>query len=408
MSRTTLNRNCMLVLAAFVMLFALAGQSLALGVAPTQKVIDFEPGQTKEVKIQIINDQQKDFKAIVYARGEMANYTNIRDSLVTVKANEKMKEFRFNVSMPSSIDKPGDHEVEIVVLEFGDDVEEKAIVTARVAVVSKLIVRVPYPGKYADAKLFINSANVNETVTFKVPIYNFGDEAIEEAWAEIQILGATYEVIGKVETNRIRLEPKSENSVKAGWLADVNAGVYHAVAIVHYDDKTVRVEENFEVGNLLVEVENVIVDEFRLGEIAKFDIIVKNTWNELLKDVYGDVKVVDEKGSIYTNYKTASIDIPAYSKGVLEAYWDTKEAQIGKYDLDITLHYKGKTSRKVIETHVNIDSITTKRMPTAEVVGAKSGAGPEFIKQNSVLIISVIILIIINIGWFIYFKKSKK
>ncbi len=49
--------------------------------------------------------------------------------------------------------------------EFGTS--EQAVVTATASVVSELWLRVPYPGKYAEAKLHINPKNIEAATTFQ-------------------------------------------------------------------------------------------------------------------------------------------------------------------------------------------------------------------------------------------------
>ena len=56
-----------------------------------------------------------------------------------------------------------------------------------------------------------------------------------------------------------------------------------------------------------------------------------------------------------------------------------------------------------MEIQVNVDSINTDIDATARVV-QKSGG----FSRDSILILLVLVLIVINVGWFIYFRKRKK
>ena len=66
------------------------------------------------------------------------------------------------------------------------------------------------------------------------------------------------------------------------------------------------------------------------------------------------------------------------------------------------IHYAEKVTEKLIETEVYIDSIRTELGPTAQVV-AQPGMG-----RDTLLTILVIILIVVNIGWFMFFVKWRK
>ena len=377
---------------------------LALGVAPAKVGVDFESDLEREVILRIFNEQNKDFKAVVYARGELAEYLDVGNTLINIKAGQNEVEFKYKLNLPDKFDKPGVHEAEIVIMEFEEGFateKENVAVTAVAAVVSRLQVRVPYPGKYAEARVHIESAMVGGEVIFNIPIFNFGKENIENARARVEIFGPTYEKLGEFYTDDISINARGEGRVKGIWKADVNAGIYHAVVTIEYDRKKERIETNFEVGNKYVNIKEVNVDDFNLGEVAKFDIVIENMWNQLLKDVYGELIVLDKDGTEYTRFKTATVNLEPYGTGLLEAYWSTKNVPIGEYDLDLTIFYEGKESHKLIEADVNIDSITTENFIVGQVI-----SGKERIGRDTLLLLLVFVLVIINIGWLIYLRKK--
>jgi hypothetical protein len=279
---------------------------------------------------------------------------------------------------------------------------EQTMVTAVASVVSELWVRVPFPGKYAEAKLYIDANNIGENVNFALSVMNFGKEDIRKAKAVIKILGATYEEIAVIETNEASIASGEQAKLTAGWLADVNPGRYHVVAEVTYDEKKVIVEQDFEVGNLLISIKKISVKEFSLGQIAAFDILLESQWNEQISNVYGEMTVLDDAGTQYATVKTAAIDVPAMGEGTLKAYWDTEGISVGRYTLRLLIHYAEKITEKLIDTEVNIDSIRTELGPTAQVVAGKG------IGRDTILTILVLILILINVAWFVYFTRSKK
>ncbi|MBD3163710.1 hypothetical protein GF323_00755 [Candidatus Woesearchaeota archaeon] len=390
-------------LAWIVAALIVSGMCLAIGVSPVRKVVDFEPNKEYELELKISNDGQKDIKALVYSHGELTEYIGIVDSLVSIGKDEETKA-RFRLGLPASLDKPGIHKAEMVVMEYPSSygTEKETVVLATASVVSELWVRVPYPGKYAEARLYIDAKNTGEDVNFAVALMNFGKEDIQKAKAVIRILGATYEEIGVIETNEAGIKTGGQEKLTASWPADVNPGKYHVIAEITYDGKKLILEDNFEVGNLLIDIKKISVKDFSLGDVAVFDILLESKWNEQINNVYGEMTVMDRQGTEYTKFKTASIDMPAMGEGTLKAYWDTENAKVGQYSLRLLIHYAEKVTEKLIEAEVNIDSIRTELGATAQVV-AQEGMG-----RDTLLTILVIILIIINAAWFAYFIKSRK
>ena len=72
----------------------------------------------------------------------------------------------------------------------------------------------------------------------------------------------------------------------AEWLPDVNPGKYLAIATIRYDDQVLTIEKEFNVGQMLLEIKELKVNNFALGEIAKFEALVENRWSEQLEDIY--------------------------------------------------------------------------------------------------------------------------
>ena len=66
-----------------VVFLIVSSMGLAIGVSPMRKVVDFEPNAEYELQLKIWNEGHKDIKAVVYARGELAEYIGIVDSLVS-------------------------------------------------------------------------------------------------------------------------------------------------------------------------------------------------------------------------------------------------------------------------------------------------------------------------------------
>lgn len=388
-----------------VMMILIAGNVLAIGVAPARITLDFEPGLKKDVTLKIINNEGKDFKALIRVKGELAQYVEIEDELVPIFSNENRKEINYEVSLPEKLERAGTHEAEIVIIElpitYGE--KDKTVVTATAGVISQLRVNVPYPGKYLEARSLIVSEIVEGApITFTIPVKNLGEENLNNIHATITLLDSSNQQITELTTNTMSMPTKSESKLVAVLNEPIGLGEYAAVIKISYDGKEKEFTQKVFIGNIFIDIISVNVGKFTLGEIAKFDIWVENKWNKEISNVFAETKVMDDEGRQLTSFKTPSTDIEPKSKEKLEAYWDTTGVAPGLYNLNIALDYAGRTTERLFRIQVgfsNINVIT----PTGQIISGEDS----FIKQNQLLIFLVVVLIAINVFWFIYLKKRK-
>ena len=376
---------------------------LAIGVSPAKKYIDFAPAQSQELSFKVYNNEHKDMAAAIYIQGELAQYIELTNNLITINKNQEFIEVKYTITLPNQMEKSGIHQAEILIIELLDEKNnQKTAANALPAVTSLIKLRVPYPDKYAEANLYIEPASINQEISFTIPVFNYGTENLDNIYAKIEIFGATYEKIAEIQTNKISLDTKQQAVLGASLPPQENPGIYHAIATIYYGNNNIRLEKNFEIGTLYVKINQVKVEDFTLGGIAKFDIYIENIWNQYLEQVFADVIFKDKQGTEYSRYKTATIDLKSYGIGKLEAYWNTKDIQTGEYELDVTLNYMNKTTNSLIETNINLDSISTNKIIGKAIMGNSGKTN-----TNNLLIFGLIVLVMINIAWFFYFKKKK-
>ena len=370
----------------FLMILLLP-QVYSLGISPARDVIDFESGLTVSRSVKILNNEYKDMTVVVMVEGNLSEYVELGESNLHFNANESEKLVNYKVYLPQKMDKPGNHDIELLVMDVPSlKTSEYTTVMARTSVISQIRIKVPYPGLYAEAELDVRV--LDDDVLITIPIHNLGSRDFK-ASARIKIIEGVRE-LDEIITDDIDFEAGSSGKITAHWSAPA-IGAYTAVVEIDYGKK-IRLEKEFYVGDKFIRIVDVKVGEFRLGDVARIDVIAQNGWNELIEDVYCDVFVRDKNGNTLAVLKTASEDIDALSKKVLTAYWDTKGVDAGVYDLFIKLNYAGKYSEESTEIDLGI---------TARVVGVK----PLLIKMNVAVIIIVIVVLIV--GFFIYFRKKR-
>lgn len=373
---------------------------LALGVAPSSTELVFSPNSEHVVDLAILNNDQRDITVVIYAEGELAEYVFISEPLIDISSSQAKRKTQYTINMPASIEKQGLHETNIVVREIPRTAEGETAVSASLAIISKIKLFVPYTGKYAEIKLMAPHFELNKENNFAVEVNNLGTEKILTGYVVIDIYGPLNNKIKTLISKEFSLDSKQKTVVIVPWTPDIGSGQYIAEATLVYDELNIKDSKAFTLGELSVSIESISVENFRLGGIAKFDILVANNWNTPIPDVYAETTIKDKEGAEYLRFKTASIDVPAFGREKLEAYWDTERIVPDDYKLDIILNYLAKTSRKLFDIKVEQNRILISAAAVAP------GAQATIMRVVYILIILVVILIIINALMFLRSRKK--
>jgi hypothetical protein len=371
-----------------LILLVMAVQNVyGFGVSPARTVVDFEPGLSREVTLSILNSQNNDMDAIISAEGELSEYVIFDTNSVSFTSDESVKPFTFRVKLPQNIEKPGDNDVNIVITEVPKSTGKGAtMIEARMSVVSQLRIKVPYPGTYAEGEFYVSA--LNEDVTITIPVTNFGTEKVI-AKANIKIFDDGGE-LEEIDANSIEIVRGDVGKIISHWSAP-SKGSYNALVEVDYG-KVITLEKDFFVGDVLVNVDDVSLGEFELGDVVEVDIVLESEWNDIVEDVYADVVVKDKNGNEVNEFKTTSEDMGALSKGTLKGYWDTTGVSSDVYELVINLNYAGKTSEEIVSVDVEQE---LRSMPL------------EFLRLNiSVVLIAISIVILLIVGLLLFIRKK--
>ena len=376
-----------------VLLFLLLNQIvLALGLSPAKKVINFAPNKEETVTFNLINNENKDLKVFVEVTGELAEYIRVQDDTVTINKDEKSKSLVLEINLPENFERPGLFESTIKVSQVSDvdgGVTQISIVPSLKA---KLQLRVPYPYKYIESRLIVDKDN--RKVRFVMPIFNYGSGDLDNVKAFLKIFNAKNDLIKELETNSISIGSQKQAKLSAGWNAD-NIGSYYAIASIDYDGEKLELKESFDIGAPFVNITKIIVNNFRLGDIAKFDIYLKSDWNDII-NVYADATIFkDDK--IYLSSKTEPIDLFVGEENIINLYWGTANVAEGDYNLSLTIKHMLGESTHIVKLVVNEDSIITSLTPERIVSG-----------RDIIIYLTVAIVILIVVNVLGYIKKFRK
>lgn len=396
--------NKIITMIAMVLLFATMVR--AVGVTPGRTTLYFEPNLEREVKFTVLNNEHKNLKLAIYARGNLADYVEIPTKEIELKAEEDSRELSYKIRLPSDIEEPGLHEAEVVIREITTEKGEKDITIGTMqAVITQLHVYVPYPGKYIVARLDIVGGKIDKRMMFFVPLINFGEEDVKSAKAEIIVMDMYEKVINKVETNEQPVPGKGRTELSAEMdPSPLLPGIYRVIARVMYDGLVSTAENTFYIKDFLLIPLDISVRDFTLGDIAKFNILVENIGNIDIKDAYS-LMLLDKDGRNIADLKSVPIDFKPLEKKEMVSYWDTKDVKAGEYGGKLMLRYEDKTDERGIRTIVEKNSIKTEIIGVTGYAVKEGMAAP---KHTSPLVIVVILLVMVNVGWFVFYFTRRK
>ncbi|MEM2139231.1 MAG: CARDB domain-containing protein [Candidatus Woesearchaeota archaeon] len=374
----------------FILIFLNSFLALSFGIAPAKTKIDYN--QKQEYSFRIISEEYP-IKVLITKEGELGKYIQTEKESLILESTETLVNFKLN--LPENLP-PGERTGSILILKVPND-NSNDVVVATIAVVHKIIVDVPYPGKYAEGNLFITNTKVNEPVIFTFAIKNFGKEKIENGKINLIIKGPTNKELYKATSEIKTIDPNKEENFVLTWQTE-NSGSYLLEATFDYDGKVLEFNQRFDIGNLELEIEKIQVNNFKIGQIAKLDIFLRNKWNKQIK-ADGKIEIFKDN-KLVSSFNAIPITINEKSSEIMNAYWNTEGITIGNYDISAKVNYEGKTLEKTYTAYVSADNINFKDFVSAKVVGQKSN------NNINILIVAVIILIIVNIALIIYVKKK--
>ncbi len=378
---------------------------MGIGLTPARTTINFEPNLEKSVDFSVINSEAKNINLVVSVQGELAQYVTLPETSFSMSSTQNSKKIAYNFKLPNEL-LPGLHTAEIMVLQLPESKNaDETYIEATLAVITQLYIYVPYPGKYAEADLSVFNLD-DGNIQFVIPVISRGEFDLVSVKANIDIFTSLNEKVATVYTNEIEILSKERKEVTALWdTSEIYAGPYRAVATLIYDEQTLKLERNFNVGQKRLSIESIEVNDFTLGDIAKFEVLVENEWGENVNDAYVQMLVRNDNGELMVDFKSPTYDIKSLDKTLMVAFWDTKGVRVGTYDSSLLLHYDLLIDEQDLQLEINENSINIIGLG---YVISERGSGLDENRLLTFLVIGVILLIIINIGWFLFLRKRLK
>jgi len=368
-----------LIYLCFIIIIFLIQNVFAIGIGSIDNnVIFFQPNIEKSFYFTL-RGVAVGTRAELYIEGELKDY-------VTLSEVSEDGVFVATVRLPEEIEEPGVHKVFINAEEV--PISSKGTLSAVTAVAVPIKIIVPYPGKYIEASLEAPDINIGDTAGFIVSVTNLGEEEIGSVKGYISIYGPDGQEIESIETQEKSLAINTIENLYADWqTTGKKEGLYTAVASVFYDGATIETERRFfKIGALVIKIIGLVSEKFEEGKVNPFVMELKSEWANKIQDVHADVKILKNRIQI-DSFETPSIEMQAFERKEITAYWNTKGIDAGNYTAAVTLHYSDKKIEETFKIQVEKPEKTERKFSWYSIIYA--------------LIVVLIVLVY-------YLKKSKK
>ncbi|MFA6073198.1 MAG: hypothetical protein WC758_03730 [Candidatus Woesearchaeota archaeon] len=408
MINTKLFANKKIILFLFILLL-LVPSVLSLGIAPAYKTVILSSTSTTstEYELRIMNENGVAQTLELSVVGDLSEYVILSKYKLEFVQGQTQQDIKVTISMPKGIDlKPGEYVSRILLKEKSSS---QSGMMAVVGVASRVEMIVPGDGALLKSTLFAPNFKKNAPNAFSIEVKNLGGKDAKNCKAVIEILTPLNVNIGALTSESITILAGETKNILVPWSPSDIVGNYLAKSSILCDNGDTNDERAFLIGSADLRIVSFESDNFKLGGISKFDLIVASDWPEEIKYVNAQVDIIKNDVTIYTA-KTENKDIQANGKVIFPVFLDTKNMVPDKYSVFVTLKYLDKEFEQVYnayfkENEVIIDApsgmvVGGNSLDTTKVDGLNNG-------NNSLLILAIIFILAVN-GFLVYKLIKKK
>lgn len=389
----------MSVLFVIILSVFLVGSVCALGITPGRTTYQYEPGVERNFAFSVLNTEGEIIDITVLSDGDLCEGVSISDSLFVMSADTKERRVIGSIAMPATLE-PGSNKCNIQAVQAAQSAGTGTFLGGVVAVTTEIVVLVPYPGKYIEASADVR-VNEDGELVFVLPVINRGDEEIEEVWASLEISAFDGREVGVITTNKRGVASEARSEIMTTFTEEIAFGDYMLNAVIYYDDESRSMSTSFRHGSPILALREIVVDEFKLGSISKFEMVVESMWNGVLNNSYYEMKIYNGE-ELVSQFRSVPEDMGALGEGVLVGYWESEGVDEDLYDVVLALNHKESGSEQTFQMDVSSDSI--------KFIGVNYAVGKEDRESIWILVILVVIGILITliILWFVMVRVRKR
>ncbi|MEK6967814.1 MAG: hypothetical protein AABX51_04240 [Nanoarchaeota archaeon] len=384
-------------------------QAEAVRLSPAIYYLEVSPGKEDIIQYSVSNPERNSDSIVVankkYSEDPISNYVYFEgkgpnQSLEVNVPNGGSGSFNVIVKIPANLGTditPGKHNIHLGVSEQpGIGGSSMDVITSLFAVI---VLRVPYPGIYIEGfGVDVHDIEFGQTLPIKVTFMNRGTGAIKLSTVNLEIFSENNPILRLPVQYKENVAPLDGQTLQ--WDIEpkkLPAGEYTVKATLEFDGQNKTAEALFRIGSEDLKLLN-MTQTLPSGSIQKYHITVESKWNNPLRDVYADIKILKGEQKKEST-KTPFLDtLEPWGKGTLEGFLDTTNLEPGAYDAEITLHYGKKSSK-----------YTTELM----ITGAPVIENPTPKNNNGMITLiifgsSIFIIILISMNLYMLFFRKKQ
>jgi len=367
----------------------------SIGISPASRTIEYVPGSEYTFTDTVSNNRDVPIDVIFSGSGELGKYVTMHQNATTLKAKGNTK-FTYDFVIPDGLE-PGTHKAYIGVQD--DTQRGGGMFGIKVKVKGMILVKVPFPGRYAVMRLDVVNANEGENIPYSVIIENLGTEEISDSTLNIYVLDSAGNE-KKVITHDLVVGPKSNNKVAGKIPGEFSKGKYTIYAEFIYD-RTINKSMDFYIGAYEMEITK-HSEHLYYRQITPFDTTVRSLWNGNLEDVYVTVEINEDEHESVSKF-FYPLDGKKFTTYIDDTSFELNET----YEAIITVHYgEFYASKTVTLDVVEYDGkIILEKPKKSELF---DNIVKILIKPTTYLYIIIATLVLFNVSLLLKKKEKKK
>ncbi|HLD15286.1 MAG TPA: hypothetical protein VJB94_01775 [Candidatus Nanoarchaeia archaeon] len=368
-------------------MLVLAASVSAVGLSPSDQNIEYKPGESVTVGIDVVNINFEPMAVTLFPDGAIKDNVEIDPKNIVVPARSNYH-VNVKINFPKEPLTPGWHPVYVGATEGASQLTNTGTGFGTVVTVKAAIYFfIPYPGKYAEISLFeVPDTNLGDDLNIEMKIRNVGLDLIGLIEGNIEL--SLDNEIAKSISVIVRNLPSQEDfefRTKVNT-TDFQPGDYFARAVLRYDGIAFGAEKPFKIGTFFVKLLN-YSNTFEKDKISRFELEIENRWGKEVKGVSAQVFVLDANGEVVTSFKTPSLDLKPWAQDTLWTFFDTTGLNKGEYRILIRLSYENESYEETGKIYI------FERLK---------------IDMTKLLIGIIIFIILIDLLWFILGRRKKE
>ncbi|MBN2142402.1 hypothetical protein JW711_03660 [Candidatus Woesearchaeota archaeon] len=333
-------KNTFIIAFIIALMLSLTASASALGVSPAKKTVYFEPNQTVELNFKVINSDALDVPVFLNALGDLQDRMFFSEgNKLLLQKDVGIMSFKVFLNLPEEMS-PGVHTTYIKLTPQFPSTGN--MLRAFAAPMIPVLVRVPYPSKYAEVDLAIQEVDEGTAVPVLLEFDNLGSEDIAVAEGSVTLInlaetGTAGEesLIGStavLECPKISVGANSYGKTACEPTQALRSGEYLAQVRSHYDNTHVDFDRNVSIGKPIVRVTHLATRNILTKRINTVVFGVRSEWNrELL--VTGFIRI----DGFQTEMPLVTL-APGEEKEVI-GYFDATDTTPGLKNMSIMLGY---------------------------------------------------------------------